>query len=117
MSANKIAETPEPPYYAAMFTSQRTPGEQGYGEMAERMMELASQQPGFLGAESVREANGFGITISYWADEGAIKNWKADLEHLEAQRVGKKTWYAEYRVRVAKVEREYGSRKQGISFM
>lgn len=103
-----IAKTPEPPYYAVVFTSQRTEGDRGYGSMAEKMMELAAQQPGFLGAESVRGADGFGITVSYWESEEAIRNWKAQSEHRVAQETGKKTWYADYKLRIAKVERDYG---------
>jgi heme-degrading monooxygenase HmoA len=107
-SANTIAHTPAPPYYAVIFTNQRTDGERGYGAMAERMMELAAQQPGFLGAESTRDANGFGITVSYWQSEEAIRNWKANAEHQGAQEAGRQTWYADFALRVAKVERAYG---------
>ena len=107
-AANTIARTPDPPYYAVIFTNQRTDGDRGYGEMASRMMELAARQPGFLGAESTRDANGFGITVSYWQSEEAIHHWKANAEHLRAQEAGKKTWYANYALRVAKVERAYG---------
>jgi heme-degrading monooxygenase HmoA len=76
--------------------------------MAERMAELASQQPGFLGAESVRDAGGFGITVSYWSSVEAISAWKADVEHLAVQELGKSAWYGHYELRVAKVERAYG---------
>src|SRR5258706_3401296 len=84
MPANTIAKTPAPPYYAAIFTSQRTPGDQGYETMAEKMFALASQQAGFLGAESVRGADGFGITVSYLVSEEAIANWKANADHQVA---------------------------------
>ena len=100
--------TPAPPYYAVIFTSIRTDGDAGYGSMAERMVELAREQPGFLGVESARGADGLGITVSYWTTEGAIRNWKANAEHRMAQEIGKKRWYADYQVRVAKVERAYG---------
>ena len=76
--------------------------------MAERMVELASQQPGFLGAESVRGQDGFGITVSYWASAEAISSWKANIEHIAAQELGKTAWYDHYELRVAKVERAYG---------
>ena len=102
-----IAKTPKPPYYAVIFTSQRTEGDRGYGQMAERMVELASQQPGFLGVESVRSAEGFGITVSYWSSEEAIAAWKAHLEHKPAQEAGKRVWYADYQLRIARVERDY----------
>ncbi|MEJ6123724.1 antibiotic biosynthesis monooxygenase [Vibrio sp. 2-Bac 85] len=101
-----IANTPTPPYYAVIFTSTRTEKEDGYNEMAARMVELALQQPGFLGIESAREE--LGITVSYWADLEAIKKWKANSEHLQAQKSGRKSWYDSFKVRISKVERDYG---------
>jgi heme-degrading monooxygenase HmoA len=103
-----IACTPEPPYYAVIFTSKRTVGDRGYGSMAERMVDLGSRYDGFLGIESVRGSDGIGITVSYWRDEAAILAWKRDTEHEKAQRGGRETWYEQYEVRVAKVERAYG---------
>lgn len=103
---SEITNTPTPPYYAVIFTSHRTEGDNGYGEMAERMAELAAQQPGYLGMESARE--GLGITVSYWESLEAIRNWKQNAEHQEAQRLGHQQWYSSFRVRIAKVEREYG---------
>ena len=76
--------------------------------MADRMVELARAQPGFLGVESVRGVDGFGITVSYWSNEEAITAWKAHMEHKPAQEAGKRVWYADYQLRVAKVERAYG---------
>lgn len=102
---NPIAYTPAPPYYAVIFTSLRTDGDAGYGAMAERMVELAAQQPGYLGVESARET--VGITVSYWADLESIRAWKANAEHLDAQRLGHQKWYAAFKVRIAKVERDY----------
>ncbi|WDE02589.1 antibiotic biosynthesis monooxygenase family protein [Thalassomonas actiniarum] len=101
-----IANTPKPPYYAVIFTSLRTPDDSGYGEMAEKMLQLAAQQSGFLGVESARED--VGITVSYWSDLESIKKWKANGEHLEAQKQGRENWYAAFKVRIAKVERDYG---------
>ena len=92
-------------YYAVIFTSTRTEVEAGYAEMATKMVELAKVQPGFIGMESARSE--IGITVSYWESLEAIKNWKANMEHLEAQEKGKTTWYKNYKVRIAKVEREY----------
>jgi heme-degrading monooxygenase HmoA len=107
-SAATIAKTPAPPYYAVIFTSLRTDGDQGYDEMAQRMIALAFQMPGFLGVESVRSADGLGITVSYWQSEDAIRQWKAHSEHRLVQEAGGKIWYSDYVVRVAKVERVYG---------
>ncbi|HYE33722.1 MAG TPA: antibiotic biosynthesis monooxygenase [Methylomirabilota bacterium] len=107
-SGSPIAPTPEPPYYAVIFTSTRSDGDRGYGQMASRMVQLAREQPGFLGVESARGSDGLGITVSYWQSEEAIARWKAHVDHAQAQALGKRTWYTEYHVRVAKVERAYG---------
>ena len=104
---NNIARTPKPPYYAVIFTSRRTEGDHGYSHMAERMVELAAQQPGFLGVESARTADGLGITVSYWSSEEAIAAWKAHAEHKVAQAAGQRVWYSDYYLRIAKVERDY----------
>ena len=95
------------PCYAVIFSSRRTPGDNGYDAMAEQMDELAKTMPGYLGIESARGADGFGITVSYWESEAAIANWKRNAAHLEAQRKGRAEWYETYAVRVAKVERAY----------
>jgi len=100
-----IASTPKPPYYAVIFTSLRTEGDQGYQKMAERMNELARQQPGYLGHESAREE--IGITVSYWESTEAIKNWKQQTEHLFAQQQGREQWYTHYKTRICLVERDY----------
>ena len=108
-----IANTPSPPYYAVIFTSTLNTSESqdnksysddtnAYHTTANRMLELAASQPGFLGSEAL------GITVSYWDSLDAITNWKAQPEHLIAQQNGKQTWYSEYKVRIAKVERDYG---------
>lgn len=102
---SKPAATPEPPYYAVIFTSSRTDVDEGYGDMADRMVELASQQPGFLGVESARGEDGLGITVSYWESEEAIANWRRNAEHRLAQTSGRAKWYSEFVTRVAKVER------------
>ena len=95
-----------PPYYAVIFTSTRTNSDsEGYLEMAIKMEELARQQDGFLGVESAREE--IGITVSYWKDLASIKNWKQNLDHIEAQQKGIAIWYEKYKVRIALVEREY----------
>lgn len=103
-----MATLPDPPYYAVIFTSKRTSGDRGYADMAARMVEQASQQPGFLGVESARGADGLGITVSYWRDLEAIRAWKTEGEHQKAQQAGKLSWYEHYEVRIGKVERAYG---------
>ena len=102
-----IAKTPPPPYYAVIFSSHQTDDLEGYAETAERMVELAAGQPGFLGIESVRED--LGITISYWSDLASIKQWKAHAEHRVAQKMGMDKWYSTYKTRIALVEHDYGN--------
>jgi len=102
-----IAETPEPPYTAVIFTSTRTPGDNGYTQMLQRMEDLAAEQPGYLGIESVKDGLS-GITVSYWRDESDAAAWKQVAEHLVAQQRGQQVWYDDYRVRVATVGRDYG---------
>jgi heme-degrading monooxygenase HmoA len=102
-----IAATPEPPYTAVIFTSVRTEGDRGYAVMARRMDALAAEQPGYLGVETAREGD-LGFTVSYWVDEAAATAWKQVAEHLVAQERGREVWYADYRVRIATVTRDYG---------
>ena len=105
---NLIANTPEPPYYAVIFTSVRTDADEGYADTAAKMVALASGQPGFLGVESVREQGGIGITVSYWKDIKSIRAWKNNTAHRQAQQFGKEKWYRSYKIRVAKVDTDYG---------
>jgi heme-degrading monooxygenase HmoA len=100
-----IARTPPPPYYAVIFSNIRTQVDEGYGIMAEEMVELAEKQPGYLGHESVRD--GLGITVSYWESLESIRNWKMVSEHLLAQRLGREKWYQAYKTRICLVERDY----------
>jgi heme-degrading monooxygenase HmoA len=101
------------PYYAVIFSSLRTEGDNEYGATAQRMEELAKGMPGYLGIESARGEDGFGITVSYWRDEASISAWRRQGEHVLAQMRGKTEWYAHYDIRVAKVERSYSGRKLG----
>jgi heme-degrading monooxygenase HmoA len=98
----------EPPYYAVIFTSQRNSVELGYAKTADRMVELAAQQTGYLGVESVRGTDGLGITVSYWRSLQDIAAWRRQSEHVQARDQGRADWYSHYALRVAKVERAYG---------
>lgn len=110
-----LAATPAPPYVAVIFTSQRSDADAaGYDAMAAEMERLGAMQPGYLGIESARGADGFGLTVSYWRDQDAARAWKAVAEHLGAQRLGRERWYRGYRVRVAEVTRDYGFDRDGV---
>ena len=107
----ELAQTPEPPYYAVIFTSRRRaqPGD-GYDEAADRMFELAPTQRGYLGVDHARSE--IGITVCYWSDLDAIAGWKAQVEHAEAQKQGRARWYDAYELRIARVERAYGFERE-----
>ncbi|MFF8937879.1 antibiotic biosynthesis monooxygenase family protein [Streptomyces paradoxus] len=102
------ASLPAPPYCAVVFTAVRTAGDNGYAETNERMMKLAADQPGFLGADSARGADGLGVTVSYWRDEESIAAWRNHAEHTLARERGREHWYASFALHIAKVERAYG---------
>lgn len=112
MSDAAFAALPAPPYYAVVFSSRRTTtapdADDGYDAMAGYMIEVAATQPGFLGVESARDAEGFGITVSYWRSLDDIAAWKAHAEHRVARERGRQGWYAHYELRIARVERAYG---------
>ena len=103
----RFAPDLKPPYYAVIFSAQQSDDLAGYGKMADLMMQLAPKQDGYLGVESTRDGEGFGITVSYWRDEAAIANWKANTKHLAGQKLGREKWYEHYELRVARVERAY----------
>ena len=113
MSDSGFAQLPKPPYYAVIFSSQRNAhDEEGYGSTAQRMVELAQEQPGFLGVESTRGVDGFGITVAYWESEESILAWRRHAEHTAARERGRCDWYEHFELRVAKVERAYGWDRQ-----
>jgi heme-degrading monooxygenase HmoA len=104
-----IAKTPNPPYYAVIFSTIRTNIEEGYEETAQQMEELAKQQEGYLGIESAKDS--IGITVSYWESLEAITKWKNNIEHTVARNKGRALWYQYYKLRICKVERDYDFQK------
>ncbi len=98
------------PYYAVIFTSIRTDGDNGYAKMANLMETLAKKQKGYIRIDSARDK--VGITVSYWKTLDSISNWKQQSDHLIAQQLGIKKWYEWYNVRICKVEREYEFQQQ-----
>ena len=112
---NGFATLPTPPYYAVIFSSKRRDGDHGYAETAQRMHALVAQQPGFLGAESTRGADGFGITVAYFESEAAIAGWRNHAEHAVARERGRNEWYQHFELRIARVERAYGGPAERIA--
>ena len=103
---------PAPPYYAVIFSSRPSASREGYENMAREMETTAAKQPGFLGLETASES-GNSVTVSYWRDLESVRRWKSHRRHMEAQRLGREKWYSSYRIRIAKVEREYGMEERG----
>ena len=108
MVAKRFARLPSPPYFAVVFSSTRADADPAYDVAAARMEVLAAVQPGFLGIESSRDAEGFGITVSYWRSEQDILAWKRNAEHAAAREQGRNAWYQHFELRIARVERAYG---------
>ncbi len=102
---SELSKTPEPPYYAVIFTSLRTAGDNGYGQTAQKIDKLAKEQIGYLGIESARED--LGITVSYWKDLESIRKWHENAEHRLAKMKGYEIWYKSFKLRICKVERDY----------
>ena len=101
---------PEPPYLAVIFSSSQRIGDSAgddYDAVAQRMVDLAVMQPGYLGHESSRGSDGFGITVSYWRDERSVTSWRDHLEHTGARDRGRADFYSRYILRVATVDRQY----------
>lgn len=101
---SEIVKTPKPPYFAVIFTSIRTKDDNGYDSKSDEIVNIVSKQKGFLGAESVRDSDGFGMTVSYWDSLESINEWKKDIDHIEAKKTGKKVWYKEYMIRICEVK-------------
>jgi len=102
-----IANTPQPPYIAAIFTSIRTDVEEGYEQMNELTITELDSIEGYLGYKAFRDENGFGVNVSYWKDMEALKNWRDNTLHQKAQELGKEKWYTNYKLRICTVERDY----------
>lgn len=103
-----FAETPKPPYYTVVFTSIRTEVEEGYTELNDSLWKDAQKLDGFIGAESQRGEDRFGITVLYFKDMETIHQWSKYQKHIRAKEMGKEKWYEGWRVRIGKIEREYG---------
>ena len=103
---NKVVNAPPPPYYAVIAPAELQEDIRGYPEMAAKLVELAKEQPGFLGIESGFQ-KGFALAVSYWASLEAIQAWSENARHIVAKEQGKSAWFKKYVTRIAKVERVY----------
>lgn len=96
---------PQKNYYAVIFSSTKSDDLEGYKEMDELTMKLAQEQAGFLGYESVNNAN-TGIFISYWESMDAINIWRKNSTHLMAKTKAEQ-WYKRYLSQICKVEHSH----------
>ena len=103
----KISNTPSPPYVCAVFTSIRTEINEGYEQMNDILFKEINKVSGYLGNETFRDKDGFGVNVSYWKDMKSLKYWRDNELHKKAQALGKSKWYKEYKLRICKVERNY----------
>jgi heme-degrading monooxygenase HmoA len=109
---SQLAKTPEPPYYAVIFTSLREGENEDYNGAAARMAQLSEEMPGFLGMEHAR-SDGLSVTVCYWRSREDIANWKQNAEHQQAQNKGRELWYQAFATRICKVERDNFFEKGG----
>lgn len=111
MKPTRLPTLPQHPipllYYTVAFSSWRREDDSDYDDMSSEMETLALQSPGCHDLKSMRDSRGLSITHSFWKDEESIRRWKNNVRHLEAQRKGRALWYESYRIRVARVERDY----------
>ena len=65
---------------------------------------------GFISIEQFHSLSNSGklLSLSYWRDEEAVKNWRNHSKHRESQTKGRAGIFADYRLRVATVMRDYG---------
>lgn len=103
---NVIAITPEPPYYAVIAPAELNDDVKGYPEMAQKMVEIAKGQSGFIGIESCY-MRGFVIAVTYWESLEAIDAWRVNAHHVIAKDNAKTRWFKKYFTRIAKVEKAY----------
>ncbi|MFO0995426.1 MAG: antibiotic biosynthesis monooxygenase [Alphaproteobacteria bacterium] len=104
-----ISRTPEPPYYAVIFTSINADTDhREHSQMYERLVAVAARYEGFLGIEAARNRDGCGVAAIYWKDADAIAAFARDPEHAIAKKKGREVWYSHYLIRICKVERAYG---------
>jgi len=102
----KVVDAPTPPYYAVIAPAELAEDVRGYPELAAKLVELAKEQPGFIGIESGFQ-KGFALAVSYWTSLEAIESWSKNARHVIAKQKGKSEWFEKYVTRIARVERVY----------
>lgn len=97
--------------YAVIFEVQPRPGrEKDYLAVAQQLRADLEKIDGFISVERFASLYNEGkiLSLSFWRDEAAVKRWREHMQHREAQRRGREEIFADYRIRVATVVRDYG---------
>ena len=97
--------------YVVIFEVRPKPGrEQDYLGAAQQLRAELEQIDGFISVERFASLyeEGKMLSLSFWRDEAAVRRWREHAGHREAQQRGRKDIFADYRIRVAAVVRDYG---------
>ncbi len=97
-----------PPYYVVVFTSRRTEVDDGFSVLDAKLYEKAQTYPGFLGMNSFRVADGWGVALVYWKTLENIDAWRRDEQYRAAKEKGRTVWYSDFWVEICRVEQSYG---------
>ena len=86
-----------------------------YKQLAEALNEEVRKIDGFISIErfqSISNPDKF-VSLSFWRDEEAVRNWRNLRQHREAQAKGRGGIFSAYRLRVCQVLRDYGNDQRG----
>lgn len=100
---------------AVIFEVQPHPDRRSaYLDAAERLRPLLARIDGFVSIERFESLTHPGkiLSLSFWRDEEAVRQWRNVEEHRRTQDAGRRTIFADYRLRVAQVIRDYGLRER-----
>ena len=101
---------------AVIFEAQPGPGrKEAYLDAAERLRPLLAKIDGFISIERFESVTHPGkiLSLSFWRDEAAVRHWRNVEEHRRVQAAGRQSIFADYRLRVAQVIRDYGLNDRG----
>ncbi len=96
---------------AVIFEAQPHPGRRdAYLDAAARLRPLLEKIDGFVSIERFESLTTPGkiLSLSLWRDEEAVRSWRNVEEHRRIQAAGRQSIFADYRLRVAAVIRDYG---------
>jgi len=87
---------------------------QTYLDTAAALKPRLEKMDGFISIERFESLVNPGkiLSLSFWRDEEAVKRWRNVEEHRRAQAAGRATLFADYRLRIASVIRDYGKHER-----